>query len=46
MPTKDDLESTVVMGINDHVVTNDSTIISNASCTTNCVAPVAFVLHR
>ncbi len=46
VPTKDDLESTVVMGVNDHVVTKDSTIISNASCTTNCAAPIAKILHR
>jgi glyceraldehyde 3-phosphate dehydrogenase len=45
VPSKDDLESTVVMGVNDHVVTADSKIISNASCTTNCAAPVAKVLH-
>lgn len=46
VPTKDYLESTIVMGVNDHVVTKDSTIISNASCTTNCAAPVALTLHR
>ena len=46
VPTKDYLESTIVMGVNDHVVTPDSTIISNASCTTNCAAPVALILHR
>ncbi len=46
VPTKDDLPSTVVMGVNDHVITADSRIISNASCTTNCAAPVAKVLHE
>jgi glyceraldehyde 3-phosphate dehydrogenase len=45
VPTKDELESTVVMGVNDHVVTRQSTIISNASCTTNCVAPIVKVLQ-
>jgi glyceraldehyde 3-phosphate dehydrogenase len=45
VPTKDDLPSTVVMGVNDHVVNTDSRIISNASCTTNCAAPVVKVLH-
>lgn len=45
VPTKDYLESTVVLGVNDHVVTPDSRIISNASCTTNCAAPVAMVLN-
>ncbi len=44
VPTKDYLESTVVVGVNDHVVTPDALIISNASCTTNCAAPVAKVL--
>ena len=46
VPTRDDLESTVVLGVNDHVVTHDTRIMSNASCTTNCAAPVAFVLHQ
>ena len=46
VPTRDYLESTVVLGVNDHVVTKDAKIISNASCTTNCAAPVALVLHR
>lgn len=46
VPTKDPLEATVVIGVNDHVVTKDSTIISNASCTTNCAAPLAKVLHE
>lgn len=46
VPTRDTLEATLVMGVNDHVVTKDSTIISNASCTTNCAAPVAKVLHE
>ena len=46
VPTKDYLESTLVMGVNDHVVTADSRIISNASCTTNCAAPVAMVLQN
>jgi glyceraldehyde 3-phosphate dehydrogenase len=35
-----------VLGVNDHVVTKDSRIISNASCTTNCAAPLAAVLHQ
>ncbi len=45
VPTKDELESTVVMGVNDHVITRQSTIISNASCTTNCAAPIVKVLQ-
>jgi glyceraldehyde 3-phosphate dehydrogenase len=46
VPSKDPLPATLVMGVNDHVVTSESRIISNASCTTNCVAPVAKVLHE
>lgn len=46
VPTKDYLESTVVLGVNDHVLTKEARIISNASCTTNCAAPLALVLHR
>ncbi|MEL6392795.1 MAG: type I glyceraldehyde-3-phosphate dehydrogenase [Bacteroidota bacterium] len=35
---------TVVLGVNDHVLTGDAKVISNASCTTNCLAPLAKVL--
>ncbi len=38
-PMKDDTP-TFVMGVNDHLLTKDMTIISNASCTTNCIAPI------
>ena len=46
VPTKDYLESTVVLGVNDHVLTKEAKIVSNASCTTNCAAPLALVLQR
>ena len=46
MPTKDPLDATLVMGVNDHVVSENTRIISNASCTTNCAAPLAKVLHE
>lgn len=46
VPTKDYLESTIVLGVNDHVITKNTMIISNASCTTNCSAPLALILHR
>lgn len=43
-PAKGDLK-TVVYGVNHNVLTADDIIVSNASCTTNCLAPVAKVLH-
>lgn len=46
VPCKDPLPATLVAGVNDHVVTDSSRIISNASCTTNCAAPLAKVLHE
>lgn len=46
VPCKDPLEATVVMGVNDQVVNGDARIISNASCTTNCAAPLAKILHE
>ena len=46
VPCKDALDATLVTGVNDHVVTESTTIISNASCTTNCAAPLAKVLHE
>ena len=45
VPLADPLEATLVAGVNDHVVTKESRIISNASCTTNCAAPIAKILH-
>jgi glyceraldehyde 3-phosphate dehydrogenase len=44
-PAKGDLP-TVVMGINDDILKNTDTVISNASCTTNCLAPMVSVLHE
>jgi glyceraldehyde 3-phosphate dehydrogenase len=40
-----DLDATVVHGVNSDVLSASSTIISNASCTTNCLAPIAKVLN-
>ena len=42
----EDVDATVVLGVNDEILTKEMTCISNASCTTNCLAPVAKVLHE
>ncbi len=43
-PGKGDVK-TIVLGVNDHVITAEDTILSNASCTTNCLAPMVKVLN-
>lgn len=45
-PGGDDVDATVVYGVNHSVLTKDMTVVSNASCTTNCLAPVAQVLNE
>jgi glyceraldehyde 3-phosphate dehydrogenase len=40
------VDLTVVVGVNDDQLTSDHVIVSNASCTTNCLAPVAFVMNN
>jgi len=45
VPAKDDIEATIVLGVNDDTLTSDTQCISNASCTTNCLAPVSKVLN-
>jgi glyceraldehyde 3-phosphate dehydrogenase len=44
VPPKDEVDAIVVLGVNDDVLTPDARIVSNASCTTNCLAPVVKVL--
>ncbi|MEY3465426.1 MAG: type I glyceraldehyde-3-phosphate dehydrogenase [Steroidobacteraceae bacterium] len=44
-PGGDDVDATVVYGVNHEVLRASHTVISNASCTTNCLAPVAKILH-
>lgn len=46
VPSKDDIDCTVVLGVNDGDLKPEHRIVSNASCTTNCLAPVAKVLHE
>jgi glyceraldehyde 3-phosphate dehydrogenase len=41
-----DADLTVVYGVNSDKLRKSQTVVSNASCTTNCLAPVAFVLHK
>lgn len=45
-PAKGDGVKTIVVGVNDNDLTSSDTIISNGSCTTNCLAPVAKILDR
>ena len=44
-PAKGELDATVVLGVNDEDLKPEQKIISNASCTTNCLAPVLKVIH-
>ena len=44
-PPKDDLDAIVVLGVNDNVLKPEHKIVSNASCTTNCLAPMVKVLN-
>lgn len=46
VPAKDAIEAMVVLGVNDEALTPDTAFVSNASCTTNCLAPLAKVLHE
>jgi len=43
-PGGDDVDTTIVMGVNENALTAGMTVVSNASCTTNCLAPVAKIL--
>ncbi len=46
VPAKDEIDATVVLGVNEEVLRPEHRIVSNASCTTNCLAPVAKVLQE
>ena len=45
-PAKDEIDATVVLGVNDDILTGKEQFLSNASCTTNCLAPMVKVLHQ
>jgi len=45
VPAKDEIDATIVLGVNDDDFKGDEEIVSNASCTTNCAAPMVKVLN-
>lgn len=46
VPPKGDVDAMVVLGVNDEILKGDEKVISNASCTTNCLAPMVKVLNQ
>ncbi|WP_457552859.1 type I glyceraldehyde-3-phosphate dehydrogenase [Desulfobacula sp.] len=45
-PAADEIDATIVYGVNHHIIKKEHAILSNASCTTNCVIPVLYVLDQ
>jgi len=45
VPAKDEIDNTIVLGVNNEELKAEDVVVSNASCTTNCLAPVAKVLN-
>jgi glyceraldehyde 3-phosphate dehydrogenase len=45
VPAKGEIDAMVVLGVNENVLTGKEQVVSNASCTTNCLAPMVKVLH-
>lgn len=46
VPAKDKIDNMIVLGVNDETLKDEDTCVSNASCTTNCLAPIAKVLDE
>ena len=46
VPAKDDIDAMIVMGVNDETLRPEHRIVSNASCTTNCLAPITKILDE
>jgi glyceraldehyde 3-phosphate dehydrogenase len=46
VPAKGDIDATIVMGVNDEILRPEHRLVSNASCTTNCLAPIAKILDE
>ncbi|MCB0969549.1 MAG: type I glyceraldehyde-3-phosphate dehydrogenase, partial [Ilumatobacter sp.] len=46
VPAKDEIDATVVIGVNNETLKPEHRIVSNASCTTNCLAPLCYVLDK
>jgi len=46
VPSKDDIDATIVFGVNDKSLKPEHKLVSNASCTTNCIAPMALILDQ
>ena len=46
VPAKDEIDNTIVLGVNEDTLRSEHRIVSNASCTTNCLAPMAKILDE
>jgi glyceraldehyde 3-phosphate dehydrogenase len=46
VPAKDEIDATIVLGVNDDELKAEHRIVSNASCTTNCLAPIAKIIDE